>query len=460
VLWGWAANSGLGGRDFREDRSISGKEGAVRKLTVKNFSVIKEAELEFGKITVLIGPLASGKSLLCKLAYFLSKETLEHAVVNILRDKTLEEFRSTIIGIFLNRFSTGAISESPYLAEFTEGKYTVKFFGKYETHDGEIGCVLSSEFEELYSALRTKNSANRPIGENSILSLEGVVRTELNLLLTDPVVLRSFYIPAGRSFFTNTSKGIRVLRNPDIDPLVGDFAEMVRWNTPRQSQFLSEEAQRTAYETQIKMVEIASGHVEGTPDSPVFVSKDNRHIPFPLLSSGTQELLPLFNVLGQLAWDREGRIAWAEPKQGQQVQRAPISAKALIYLEEPEAHIFPETQYQLVRLFAWLSNVPSQDFSWVITTHSPYILSSFNNLLEAWQVAVAKPDSRSEIAKLIEERYWIAPSDFRAYCIDDGKLESIMDEETGLINGNYLDGVSNEIGSQFDELLRIGYVKA
>jgi len=34
----------------------------VRKLTVKNFSVIKEAELEFGKITVLIGPQSSGKA--------------------------------------------------------------------------------------------------------------------------------------------------------------------------------------------------------------------------------------------------------------------------------------------------------------------------------------------------------------------------------------------------------------
>ena len=44
----------------------------MRKLTVKNFSVIKDAELEFGKITVLIGPQSSGKSLLCKLAYLFS----------------------------------------------------------------------------------------------------------------------------------------------------------------------------------------------------------------------------------------------------------------------------------------------------------------------------------------------------------------------------------------------------
>ncbi len=46
------------------------KSRPVRTLTVKNFSVIKEAKLEFAKITVLIGPQASGKSLLCRLAFF------------------------------------------------------------------------------------------------------------------------------------------------------------------------------------------------------------------------------------------------------------------------------------------------------------------------------------------------------------------------------------------------------
>jgi hypothetical protein len=438
----------------------------VRKLTVKNFSVIKEAELEFGKITVLIGPQSSGKSLLCKLAYFLNKEVLEHAVLSILRGNTLEEFRSAIIGVFISRFSTGAISESPYVAEFSEGRYTVRFFGKYETYDGEIGCAFSTEFEALFSALLTKNSTNGKIGGNSVLRPEEVVWAELSLLLTDPVLMRSFYIPAGRAFFTNTSKGFRVLRNPDIDPLISDFAELIRWNTPRQSQFLSEAAQRSAYKTQNKMIEIAGGYVEGTPDSPVFVSKDNnsRRIPFPLLSSGTQELLPLFNVLGQLAWDREGRITWTEPKPGQHVQRAPISTKYLLYLEEPEAHIFPETQYRLVRLFAGFSNEESQDFSWVITTHSPYILTAFNTLIEAWR-AGNKPGKREQVAQIIPEQYWVNENDFAAYTIRDGVLVPIFEKETegkegsGLIDGDYLDSVSDQLGSEFEKLLDIAYAE-
>ncbi len=183
----------------------------------------------------------------------------------------------------------------------------------------------------------------------------------------------------------------------------------------------------------------------------MFEDEKGVQLPMGMVSSGTQELVPLFRIFSKLIRDSVAASGSNGPER--------IREHFLI-VEEPEAHIFPNTQYGLMRLFARLSSETWLNFSFAITTHSPYILSSFNNLLEAWQVAAAKPDAKDEVAKLIEERYWIRPSDFKAYCIHDGKLESIMDEETGLINGNYLDGVSNEIGSQFDELLRIGYVEA
>jgi len=40
---------------------------AMETLTVKNFGPIREAHLELGKVTVLIGPQASGKSVLVKV---------------------------------------------------------------------------------------------------------------------------------------------------------------------------------------------------------------------------------------------------------------------------------------------------------------------------------------------------------------------------------------------------------
>ena len=69
----------------------------MRKLTVKTFSVIKDAELEFGRIIVLIGPQAEGKSLLCKLAYFLGGEIIGFAVDSLLDRNSWDEYLQSVI---------------------------------------------------------------------------------------------------------------------------------------------------------------------------------------------------------------------------------------------------------------------------------------------------------------------------------------------------------------------------
>jgi hypothetical protein len=148
------------------------------------------------------------------------------------------------------------------------------------------------------------------------------------------------------------------------------------------------------------------------------------------------------------------------PRNGSVTKDLLITSKGWIYVEEPEANVFPKTQYQLVQLFSWLSSEPDLHFSWVVTTHSPYVLSSFNNLLEAWQVGHVDGERSKAVRNVIDEKYWVNPEEFRAYSIEDGHLKSIMDEETHLISDNYLDAVSEQIGGEFDELLRIGYVEA
>jgi hypothetical protein len=209
------------------------------------------------------------------------------------------------------------------------------------------------------------------------------------------------------------------------------------------------------------MNSIAGGYIEGRNASARFRRDlDGRAIPLTFLSSGTQELLPLLNVLGQVATGQRDRIIFPRPNNLPVMPREIILSKGFIYLEEPEANVFPDTQYKLVRLFARLSHESILDFSWVITTHSPYILTAFNNLIEAGQVARAKPELKNEVAKLIPEQYWIKEGDFKAYAIEDGVLTSIVAEDTGLVSANYLDQVSETIGVEFDELLRLGYVEA
>jgi len=192
--------------------------------------------------------------------------------------------------------------------------------------------------------------------------------------------------------------------------------------------------------------------VEG--NSEVFHASDGRELPLSILSSGTQELLPLITCLREFV-----ALSCAVAKS---LDFREALHRRLFFVEEPEANVFPSTQYDLVRAFARMANEPVLDASWVITTHSPYILTAFNTLIEAWRVG-NKKGKHNEVAKIIGEKYWVSEDDFAAYAIRDGVLVPIFTKEddgkegSGLIDGNYLDSVSDQLGGEFDKLLDIEY---
>jgi hypothetical protein len=206
------------------------------------------------------------------------------------------------------------------------------------------------------------------------------------------------------------------------------------------------------------MQRIVGGFVSISDGRPVFIASDGRILPLRMLSSGTLELLPVFNVLNRTAYEQEHRSARVSAMRIPPI--ADISYhNPRIYLEEPEAEVFPATQDDLVRLFACLSKDAELDFSWVITTHSPYILSVFGDLAKAGKVGAENPQNHAAVSRVIPEKYWIKDGDFAAYKIDDGKLVSIYDEKTGQIDGDYLDNVSGKISDEFGRLLEIQYGK-
>jgi hypothetical protein len=97
---------------------------------------------------------------------------------------------------------------------------------------------------------------------------------------------------------------------------------------------------------------------------------------------------------------------------------------------------------------------PLKDIDITILTHSPYILSSFNNLLFAHQTALENNKIKEVINNVIKEKYWIDKNHFTAYSLDGGKAESITDKN-GLINENKIDSVSEEMAEEFDQLIDI-----
>jgi hypothetical protein len=418
----------------------------VRKLTVKNFSVIKEAELEFGKITVLIGPQSSGKSLLCKLVFFFEQRISELVLWGARNQSSLYQTEEQIIQSFLAYFPEDIAGKQFHIQYQIEPSFSISI-GMNDTFSSPYLEWKDKEFIRSFNSWQS-NDPKRPPSFNSDRRRDLMSGIDIGPM---PIESDSIYISTGRSFFSTPNKAFAALSTKNLDWITNRFA------TEFDAEYsVLRESYRTnrvlLHDLGVSSTEMLKGKVIKEESQLLFESvEDGNRRPFEILSSGTLELLPIFNILAQVA-----------KKTGDPIHpNMPSPSVGIVFTEEPELSVFPETQYQFAKLIALLAQSELLWKSYAITTHSPYILSSFNNLLEAWQVGKSNSDSdRKEVSALINERYWINPSDFRAYSIHDGKLESIMDDETHLINGNYLDAVSNEIGSQFDELLRIGYAKA
>lgn len=433
---------------------IERKKRPVRKLTVDNFSVIKHAELEFGKITVLIGPPASGKSLLSKIAYFLGGEVIGIAVESLLNRNSWDDYLKSIRREFNSRFSTNGWLRTNSRASFSSQHYSAELRGVGDPVSPEIEFVFSDDFRDLY-ILISNNASKQPSYPNLALSeLRQDLWVELSIPINKLRTQSNIYIPSGRAFFTDTARTVASLQSPDLDQFTRRFAGLIAWDTKWKAGLLST-GRNVVPEIEKEMNRIAGGIVIVDGGRPFFLSSDGRSLPLSLQSSGTQELLPMLNVVNYLAFHQEHFYARAASTKISPLADI-IEYSPLIYLEEPEAHLFPEAQHKLVRLFAWLANDPILSFDWIITTHSPYILSSFNNLIEAGQAARNNPELHDAVAKIVPESHWIKDGDFKAYAIENGKLKSILNE-SGFIEGNYLDQVSEVIANEFDELLRLEY---
>ena len=62
--------------------------------------------------------------------------------------------------------------------------------------------------------------------------------------------------------------------------------------------------------------------------------------------------------------------------------------KAYFIIEEPESHLFPETQKKIMQFIAAVKNNGNEI---LVTTHSPYILGELNNLLYANNISGKVP---------------------------------------------------------------------
>ena len=119
--------------------------------------------------------------------------------------------------------------------------------------------------------------------------------------------------------------------------------------------------------------------------------------------------------------------------------------RSLVFIEEPEENLFPESQYELilaiVKALKETNERTGEDSYVMITTHSPYILSTVNLLLKSFVAHGLETDKEG----MLGDEYLLPANKFGAYCADHGTMINILDRECGFIDGVFLDMISQEI---------------
>ncbi len=122
-------------------------------------------------------------------------------------------------------------------------------------------------------------------------------------------------------------------------------------------------------------------------------------------------------------------------------------------IDEPESHLFPIRQKEFVELCAWLIHTNLQN-KLILPTHSPYILTAFNNCLYAGNIAKTKPEA---VETIIPRYFWLTSEQVAAFILKDGEFENLIDEssETKLIEASRIDEVSQILNNTLDQLIEI-----
>lgn len=424
-------------------------------ITIKNFGGLKDVTIPLNSINIFIGKQAAGKSVTAKLIYFFRK-AFEDIFDGLSAGKNQKEIEEEIVKRFNRYFPASNWSKGNFFVQYESGneyknnKQTPKFdFGIVRIErksKNAIKIIISDSIKEQLSKLHkaiektVKDEEVKRIMPNlSTLQGETLVKFLYHLYLGDkikPFGLQIF-VPAGRSFFSNIQNSIYSFLSEErpIDPFLIEFGAVYSSYKIIKTDGKANKSQK---HIQDSLLEITDGEFFSDKTGDYLIHKDGRKINLLFCSSGQQEVLPLGLILRNFA----GAVNSME-----------IISNTL-YIEEPEAHLFPTAQKKIVEVIATAHNLAKGNSQLIITTHSPYILTSFNNQLQAGQLLESGADKK-KLFKIIPEFEILKPGELNAYAFADGGVTSLIDEETGLISADLLDGVSEEIAVEFDELLNL-----
>ncbi|MCD8220934.1 MAG: ATP-binding protein [Clostridiales bacterium] len=179
------------------------------------------------------------------------------------------------------------------------------------------------------------------------------------------------------------------------------------------------------------IVEILQGEYQNANGEERLRLPDRHSVKINFASSGQQEAVWILNVLFYYLLNNKS---------------------AYFIIEEPEAHLYPNIQKLIAEYIALAKSKSNQI---LVTTHSPYLLGTLNNLLYAGELS--EKIDREELYKIVPSKCWLYADQFAAYYMDDGTPRSCMDTEGKQIESEVIDGASIRINEDYDKMVTLKY---
>lgn len=383
------------------------------RLVIKKFGPIKQIDLEIKKINLLIGDQGTGKSTvskvlaICKDYLFLSESTDE---------EYLSYFRNFGIVDYFQEGSEIYFYSSKYdiIILKSEGNFLFKFM----IHDKYLLHLLNEYNESLNEQ---KNDFTADYGNEKRADLLHLINKKINEDI--------HYIPAERNLIPIIlTSSFSFFRNKiELPVYLSEFGS--------DYQIIVRDSDKVDIE--IPFYDDVKYFIENNVE---YVAVNNRKIK--LIDSATGYINSIVLYLYVDTYSSEEKINTKDET-------------TFFLIEEPELSLFPDTQKKIIDFFVYKHNQFNDGF--LITTHSPYIISSLNNLMFAYEVA--RNNNEREVNKIIDRKYWLNPGHVSAYLLTQyGFAENIIADD-GLIMTEKIDSISDVINESYDYILDVKYSK-
>ncbi len=409
------------------------------KIVIENFAGIKHIELSLREINVLIGPQASGKSICVKLLYYF--KNLPYKILRSAENvESKTEFKKVLERDFKQYFPPSTWPKESFKIRYELNQVYIEI-EKRQSKEG-LGVLYSSEYNKTrivlmnnFKKFKQEQTEENKLWYNNISKIRSAYLENIKTHIDAKAPYDQLFIPAGRSYFAFLQSNIFSFLSSKnaIDPFIAEFGSFYELF----KSFNARVFDNNDYYIQMDALfrALLKGKYVYSQEEDLIIQDDGRKIPVINSSSGQQEILPLALILKEIPFINFWDFGLS------------------VYIEEPEAHLFPLAQKLIVELMAITYNTKKVPMQFFITTHSPYILTAFNNLLQAGHIDSSTMMSKNKLYKIVPQKHIVNPGIFRAYTLSGGEAECICSKENGLINTNIIDDVSNELAIQFDKLL-------